>query len=104
MSLRIRKDDRVKVIAGKDKGTVSKVLSVQPDKNRAVVENVNMIKRHMKARSAEQRGGIVEREASIHLSNLLLYCESCKAGVRFGTDVRDDGTKARVCKKCGGKL
>ncbi len=104
MSLRIKKDDKVKVIAGKDKGTVAKVLAILPEKNRAVVENVNMVKRHMRARSAEQRGGIMEREASIHMSNLLLYCDSCKKGVRFGTQVQDDGSKNRVCKKCGGKL
>lgn len=103
MSLRIKRDDRVKVITGKDKGTVSKVLVVMPEKNRAIVENVNMVKRHVKPRSQEQRGGIQEREASIHLSNLMLYCDSCKNGVRFGTEVRND-TKVRVCKKCGGKL
>ncbi len=103
MSLRIKKDDRVKVIAGKDKGTIAKVLSVLPSDNRAIVEHVNMIKRHVKATSQDQRGGIQEREASIHLSNLMLYCESCKKGVRFGTDIKND-TKIRVCKKCGGKL
>ncbi len=103
MSLRIKKDDRVKVIAGKDKGTIAKVLSVLPSNSRAIVENVNMIKRHVKPTSAEQRGGIQEREASVHLSNLMLYCESCKKGVRFGTEVRNDA-KVRVCKKCGGKL
>jgi large subunit ribosomal protein L24 len=103
MSLRIRKDDRVKVITGKDKGTVAKVLAVLPEKNRAIVENVNLVKRHVKPRSQEQRGGIQEREASIHLSNLMLYCDACKKGVRFGTEERS-GNKVRVCKKCGGKL
>lgn len=103
MSLRIKKDDRVKVIAGKDKGTVSKVLAVLPATNRAIVENVSIVKRHVKASSAEQRGGIQEREASIHMSNLMLFCDSCKKGVRFGTETRND-TKLRICKKCGGKL
>lgn len=103
MSLRIKKDDQVKVIAGKDKGTVAKVLAVLPTKNRAIVENVNMIKRHVRAKSQEQQGGIQEREASIHLSNLMLYCNSCKKGVRFGTEDRN-GSKVRVCKKCSGKL
>lgn len=103
MSLRIKRDDRVKVIAGKDKGTVAKVLAVLPDTNRAIVENVNIVKRHVKPRSQEQRGGIQEREASIHMSNLMLYCDSCKKGVRFGTEVRNDA-KVRICKKCGGKL
>lgn len=103
MSLRIRKDDRVKVIAGKDKGTIAKVLTVMPTENRAIVENVNIVKRHVKASSAEKRGGIQEREASIHMSNLMLYCDSCKKGVRFGTEERNN-SKIRVCKKCGGKL
>lgn len=103
MSLRIKKDDRVKVIAGKAKGTVAKVLAVLPTTNRAIVENVNIVKRHVKARSQDQPGGIQEREASIHMSNLMLYCDSCKKGVRFGTEVRND-TKVRVCKKCSGKL
>lgn len=103
MSLRIKKDDQVKVIAGKDKGAVAKVLSVLPSTNRAIVEHVNMIKRHVKATSAENRGGIQEREASIHMSNLMLFCDSCKKGVRFGTEERN-GSKVRICKKCGGKL
>ncbi len=103
MSLRIKKDDKVKVIAGKDKGTISKVLAVLPTQNRAIVENVNMIKKHMKARSQQQQGGIMEREASIHLSNLMIYCDSCKKGVRFGTETRNN-EKVRICKKCGGKL
>ena len=103
MSLRIKKDDKVKVIAGKDKGTVSKVLAVLPEENRAIVENVNMVKKHMRARSQQQQGGILEREASIHLSNLMIYCDSCKKGVRFGVDTKNN-EKIRVCKKCGGKL
>jgi large subunit ribosomal protein L24 len=103
MSLKIKKDDRVKVIAGKDKGTVSRVLGVLPSKNRALVEHVHMIKRHQKARSAEQRGEIVEREAPIHLSNIMLYCDACKTGVRFGAETRND-KKVRICKKCGKTL
>lgn len=103
MSLRIKKDDKVKVIAGKDKGVVSRVLSVNPSTNRAVVEHVNMTKRHVKARSGQQQGGIQEREGTIHLSNLMLYCDSCKKAVRFGAEIKKD-EKVRVCKKCGGKL
>jgi len=103
MSLRIKKDDKVKVIAGKDKGTIAKVLSVNPTTSRAVVEHVNMIKRHVKSRGGQQPGGIQEREAPIHMSNLMLYCDSCKTGVRFGAQIQKD-EKVRVCKKCGGKL
>ena len=103
MSLRIKKDDKVKVIAGKHKGMVAKVLSVNPTTSRAVVEHVNMIKRHVKPRGQQQQGGIQEREAPIHLSNLMLYCDTCKKGVRFGAEIKKD-EKIRVCKKCGNKL
>lgn len=104
MSLRIKKNDQVVVIAGKNRGTVSRVLYVIPKKNRAVVEHVNMIKRHVRARGTGQPGGIVEREAPIHLSNLMLYCEKCKKGVRFSARTNEDGTKQRVCKRCGSIL
>jgi large subunit ribosomal protein L24 len=104
MSLRIKKNDRVVVIAGKDRGVVSRVLYIIPKKNRAVVENVNMIKRHMRARGANQPGGIVEREAPIHMSNVMLYCEKCKKGVRFAAHTTPDGAKQRVCKGCGAVL
>ena len=103
MSLRIKKDDKVKVIAGKDKGVISRVLAVYPATNRAIVEHVNMTKRHVKARGAQQQGGIQEREGSIHLSNLMLYCDTCKKGVRFGAEIKKD-EKIRVCKKCGNKI
>ncbi|MGB9691527.1 MAG: 50S ribosomal protein L24 [Candidatus Sumerlaeaceae bacterium] len=104
MSLRIKKNDRVVVITGKNRGLVSRVLYVIPKKNRAVVENVNMIKRHMRARGPNQPGGIVEREAPIHISNLMLYCEKCKKGVRFASRMTSDGAKQRVCKGCGSVL
>jgi large subunit ribosomal protein L24 len=102
MSLRIRKNDRVEVITGRDKGTVARVLYVVPKKEKAVVENVNMVKRHTKARGPKKPGGIQEKEAPIHVSNLMLYCEKCKKGVRFGVKERDGaGEKQRVCKQCG---
>lgn len=103
MSLRIKKNDRVKVITGKDRGTVSRVVAIIPEKHRALVENVNMVKRHTRARGPQQPGGIIEKEASVHLSNLMLYCENCKTGVRFGSEVRND-EKVRICKKCGNTL
>ncbi len=102
MSLRIKTNDRVKIITGAYKGTVSTVLAVDPKSNRAVVERVNMVKRHTKAKGPQQPGAIVDKTAPIHLSNLMLYCENCKAGVRFGAEIREDGkVKVRVCKKCG---
>lgn len=105
MSLRIKKNDRVEVISGQYKGVVSRVLYVMPEEQKAVIENVNMRKRHMRKKAQNQPGGIVEREAPIHMSNVLLYCEKCKSGRRFGTRVSQDGTeKQRVCKKCGSNL
>lgn len=102
MSLRIKKNDRVKIITGAYKGTISTVLAVDPKSNRAVVERVNMVKRHMKAKGPQQPGAIVDKTAPIHMSNMMLYCENCKTGVRFGTELREESkTKARVCKKCG---
>ena len=101
MSLRIKKNDKVVVIAGKNRGTTSKVLFVIPSKSRAVVEHVNMVKRHTRPRGQGQPGGIVEKEAPIHLSNLMLVCDKCKRGVRFSASVDADGRKTRVCKKCG---
>lgn len=103
MSLRIKKEDQVQVIAGKDKGTVAKVLAVIPAKNRVVVEGVNKISRHTKSQGQQRPGGIIEREASIHISNVMLYCGSCKKASRFGAEQRDD-KKVRVCKKCGNVL
>ncbi|MBX7246517.1 MAG: 50S ribosomal protein L24 [Candidatus Sumerlaeaceae bacterium] len=105
MSLRIRKNDRVEVITGKFKGKVSRVLYVIPEKDRVVVESVNVVKRHQKARGQNRPAGIVEKEAPIHISNVLVYCEKCKSGSRFGVKVSDDGkTKSRFCKKCGSTI
>ncbi|PLX46485.1 MAG: 50S ribosomal protein L24 [Deltaproteobacteria bacterium] len=98
----IRKDDLVEVIAGSESVTKKrgKVLKVNKEKNRAVVEKVNVVKRHMRPSQLSQ-GGIVEKEATIHLSNIALVCQKCDRGVRVGIKVLDDGTKVRVCKKCG---
>jgi len=104
MSLRIRKDDMVIVIAGKDKGKKGKVLKVLPSKNRAVVEGVNLVKKHLRRRSEEEKGGIFQIPSPIHLSNLMLFCRSCNRGVRFKTQVLKDGTKVRICKRCGAQL
>ena len=104
MSLGIRKDDMVIVIAGRDKGKKGKVLKVLPSKNRAVVEGVNLVKKHLRRRSEEEKGGIFQIPSPIHLSNLMLFCRSCNRGVRFKTQVLKDGTKVRICKRCGAQL
>ncbi len=97
----LRKGDQVEVIAGKDKGRVGKILRVLCDEDRAVVERINMIKRHTKPREMGQQGQIVEKEASIHVSNLQLICPECTKTGRIGRKILEDGTKVRVCKSCG---
>lgn len=97
----LKKNDQVEVIAGKDKGRVGKVLKVLPDENKAVVERVNMVKRHTKAKEMNQQGQIVEKEAPIHVSNLQLICPECTKTGRIGKKILDDGAKIRFCKSCG---
>jgi large subunit ribosomal protein L24 len=99
-SLTIRKGDRVKVIAGKDKGKESRVLRVYPHKERLVVEHVNMIKKHQRATQRQPKGGSLEIEGTIHVSNVMLLCPSCGQATRVGRK-REDGMRVRVCKKCG---
>jgi len=100
----LRKNDQVEVIAGKDKGRVGKILKIDREKNRAVVERINMIKKHQKPVDAQQPGQIIEREASIHFSNLMLVCPECANTVRTGKKNLEDGTKVRSCKSCGATL
>lgn len=104
MSFRIKKGDTVIVSAGKDKGLKGKVLKVMVDKRRAVVEGVNMVKKHLRRRSEEDKGGIAEVPSSIDISNLMLFCKVCNRGVRFGTRILQDGTKERICRRCQNPL
>ena len=96
----LRRNDQVEVTTGKDKGRVGKILKVKSS-DRVVVEKVNMIKRHTKPNMANQQGGIIEKEAPIHVSNLMLICPKCSKTVRIGKKILEDGSKVRVCKKCG---
>jgi len=97
----VRKDDLVQVIAGKEKGKSGKVLKVLLNKNRVVVEKINFIKRHSRPTGKTRQGGIIQKEAPIHISNVLLLCSKCNRGVRMGKRILEDGKKALVCKKCG---
>jgi len=97
----LRVNDKVEVIAGKDKGRVGKVIKVYPDSDKAKVEKINMMKRHMKPSMKNQQGGIIEMEAPMHVSNLMLICSKCAKTVRVKASLLEDGTKVRVCKKCG---
>ncbi len=101
MSIRIRKGDMVQVIAGDDRGRVGRVLSVDEGKHRVVVEKVNFVKRHTKARKQGMKSGIVEKEAPIHLSNVLLYDERLQRGTRIGIRRLPDGKRERVSKASG---
>ncbi len=101
MSLFVRKDDNVMVVAGKERGKTGKVIKVLPKKSRLFIERVNLVKRHTRPRTAQQPGGIVEKEASIHVSNVMIMCDPCNAPVRVGYKILEDGQKARVCRRCG---
>jgi len=97
---KIKRDDLVLVIAGKDKGRRGKVLRVFPRRSRVMVEKVNVVKRHQRPTQTIQ-GGIIEKEAPIHLSNVMLICPECGEPTRVGFKFLQDGRKVRSCKKCG---
>ncbi|HQO09988.1 MAG TPA: 50S ribosomal protein L24 [Clostridiales bacterium] len=98
--MKIRKDDNVKVIAGNSRGKTGKVLKVIPDKNRVIVEGANVVKRHQKPDRNNQQGGIIEKEAAIHISNVMLICSNCKKAVRVSRKRNEDGTTERICRSC----
>ena len=97
---RIKKGDIVMVLAGKDRGKTGKVLNVLPKEERAIVEGVNFIKKHVRRRREEQQGGIVQMENPIYSSNLAIFCKGCNRAARVGFTKLRDGTKSRFCKKC----
>ncbi|OGR93246.1 MAG: 50S ribosomal protein L24 [Elusimicrobia bacterium RIFCSPLOWO2_01_FULL_59_12] len=99
MSL-IRKKDKVLVMAGKDRGKQGEVVQVLPDAQRVLVAKINFVKRHSRS-TQTQPGGIREKEASIHLSNVMLMCKKCNRPMRPKSDRLSDGTKVRICRKCG---
>ena len=103
MAAKIRKGDRVIVTAGRDKGRTGEVVDVRPGENRALVRGVNMVKRHQK-QSASQEGGIVSKEAPIHLSNVAISDPKDGKPTRVGFKVRQDGTKVRVAKRSGAEI
>jgi large subunit ribosomal protein L24 len=99
----IRRNDNVVVLTGKDAGKRGRVLRVLPERNRLVVEGVNLIKRHTKPNPGKNiKGGVVQREASLHASNVQLVCPECGAHTRVGHQVLNDGRKVRICRKCKG--
>ena len=104
-TIAIRKGDNVRVMSGRDAGKNGRVLSINPRKNTVVVEHANIIKRHTRPNPAKNiKGGIVEKEGPIHVSNVMIVCSGCGKHARIGRNVLPDGSKVRVCKRCGTTL
>ena len=102
--LKIKKNDRVKILQGKDSGKTGKVLRVEPTKDFVYVEGVNIIKVHTRSKKQGQSGGIISKEGPIHISNVEVVCPSCSKPARIGFEAKDSGEKVRICKKCGGQF
>lgn len=108
-AMHVRKDDIVEVLTGDDAGTsqartTGRVLRVLPDKNKVVVEGINRVYKHLKPSRQNPQGGRLSKEMPIDVSNVLLYCSTCRRGVRIGRRYTDEGRKERFCKKCGNNL
>ncbi len=100
----IKKEDKVKVIAGKDKGKIGKVLKVNRKKSRILVEKINVVKRHSKPTAQNKQGGIIEKEMPIQWSNVMVMCSKCVTPARIRMQRLEDGEKVRICVKCGETL
>lgn len=98
---KLRKDDPVVVISGKNKNTKSKIIALDKEKGQVVVENVNVVKRHTKPNQTNPDGGIIEKTLPFSISNVMYLCNKCGKGVRLGIKILDNGKKARFCKSCG---
>ena len=102
--MRVKKGDLVRVISGNDKGKDGKILKVYPKTQRVIVEKINLIKRHTRPTQINPQGGIVEKEAPIHVSNVMLVCPNTKKPTRIGKEILSDGSRARVSKRSGEML
>ena len=101
--MNVKKGDTVQVITGKDKGQTGKVISVLPKEGKVVVEKVNIVSRHVKARKQGDESGIIQKEAPLYVSKVMLFCPKCNRGVRSGRKIEGD-KKVRVCKRCGAQI
>ena len=101
--MNVKKGDTVQVITGKDKGQTGKVITVIPKEGKVVVEKVNMVSRHVKARKQGDESGIIQKEAPLYASKVMLFCPKCNRGVRSGRKMNGD-KKVRVCKRCGAEI
>lgn len=100
MGLRLKKGDTAVVITGKNKGQKGRVLSILPQKGRVIIEGVNIIKKHQKPSKKYAKGGIIEKEGTLNISNVMLICPKCSRPSRIGSSSVDEGKKVRTCKKC----
>jgi large subunit ribosomal protein L24 len=98
---KIKKNDKVIVLTGREVGKIGTVLKVDSEKGRVLVEKLNMIKRHSRPSAKTGQGGIVEKEAPLDISNVMLVCDKCTEPTRIGKRILEDGSKVRVCRKCG---
>jgi large subunit ribosomal protein L24 len=98
--VRIKRDDKVKILAGKDRGKIGKVMKLDKKKARVLVENINKVKRHAKPSAQNRQGGIIEKEASIDMSNVMVMCGKCMTPARIKMQILEDGQKMRICGKC----
>lgn len=98
---KIRKNDQVMIMKGKEQGKTGRVIRVIPGKGHVLIEKLNLVKRHTKPSAKYKQGGIIEKEAPLAISNIMLLCDKCKGPVRVGRKVLEDGKRVRLCKKCG---
>ncbi len=101
---KIKKNDKVKIIQGKDKGKIGKVLRISPREEKLYVEGANIINRHTRQKSQNQPGGIIKKEGPINISNVKLVCPGCGKDSRVGFEIKDGGEKVRICKNCGQQI
>jgi large subunit ribosomal protein L24 len=97
---KIKKNDTVKIMTGKDRGKTGKVLFVFPHKSRALIQGLNLVKKHTRRTREDQQGGVIQKESSIHTSNLMVLCQKCGKPTKIAFNFLSDGTKTRICKKC----
>jgi large subunit ribosomal protein L24 len=102
--MKVRKDDKVIVLSGKDKGKEGKVLKADPEDRKGVVQGINVASKHQKPRKQGQEGGIIKMETPIYASKVMVVCPKCGKPTRVGHEIAADGTKTRICKKCGAGL
>jgi large subunit ribosomal protein L24 len=104
MKTKIKKDDKVKVLTGKDKGKIGKVLRIVKKTNRVVIENINVVKANQRPTQANPQGGIVEKNMPVHVSNLMIMCNSCVKPTRISMKLLEDGKRVRICKQCNQQI